>query len=68
MQITKDMTIGELLSIDQGAGMVLMQNGMFCVGCPSSVGETLEEASMVHGMDIDQLMSDINDYFADKEA
>lgn len=39
-----------LLSIDQGVGMVLMQNGMFCVGCPSSVGETLEEASMVHGM------------------
>ena len=66
MQITKDMTIGELLSIDQGVGMVLMQNGMFCVGCPSSVGETLEEASMVHGMDIDKLMKQINDHLASK--
>ena len=54
MQVTKDMTIGEL------------QNGMHCVGCPSAAGETLEEASMVHGMDIDKLLSDINAYLASK--
>ncbi len=43
-----------------------MQNGMHCVGCPSAAGETLEEASMVHGMDIDKLLSDINAYLASK--
>ena len=66
MQVTKDMTIGELLMMDRSAGAILMQNGMHCVGCPSAAGETLEEASMVHGMDIDKLLSDINDYLASK--
>ncbi len=66
MQATKDMTIGELLMMDRSVGAILMQNGMHCVGCPSAAGETLEEASMVHGMDIDQLMNDINAYLANK--
>ena len=66
MQVTKDMKIGELLMMDRSAGAILMQNGMHCVGCPSAAGETLEEASMVHGMDIDKLLSDINAYLASK--
>ena len=66
MQVTKDMTIGELLMMDRSAGAILMQNGMHCVGCPSAAGETREEASMVHGMDIDKLLSDINAYLASK--
>ena len=66
MQVTKDMTIGELLMMVRSAGAILMQNGMHCVGCPSAAGETLEEASMVHGMDIDKLLSDINAYLASK--
>ena len=66
MQVTKDMTIGELLMMDRSAGAILMQNGMHCVGCPSAAGETLEEASMVHGMDIDKLMEDLNGYLATK--
>ena len=60
MKVTKDMTIGELLMADRGAGMILMQNGMHCVGCPSAAGETLEEASMVHGMDCDKLVTELN--------
>ncbi len=66
MKATKEMTIGELLMTDRGVGMVLMQNGMHCVGCPSAAGETLAEAAMVHGMDIEKLMADIND-FLDKK-
>ena len=66
MQVTKDMTIGELLMMDRSAGAILMQNGMHCVGCPSSAGETLEEASIVHGMDANKLLSDINAYLASK--
>ncbi|KXL53986.1 hypothetical protein CLNEO_00820 [Anaerotignum neopropionicum] len=66
MKATKDMTIGELLMMDRGAAAILMGNGMHCVGCPSAAGETLEEASMVHGMDVEKLMQDINDYLANK--
>ena len=64
MQVTKDMTIGELLMMNRSVGAVLMQNGMHCVGCPSAAGETLEEASLVHGMDIDKLIADINGFIA----
>ena len=66
MKVTKDMTIGELLMADRGAGMILMQNGMHCVGCPSAAGETLEEASMVHGIDCDKLVTELNAYLEAK--
>ena len=60
-QITKDMTIGEIIRIDQGVIPILMEAGMHCIGCPSAQGETLEEAAMVHRMDIDALMKAINE-------
>ena len=50
VNITKEMTMGELLSIDRGVAVVLMNAGMHCIGCPSSIGESLEEAAMVHGI------------------
>ena len=60
-QITKDMTIGEIIRIDQSVIPILMEAGMHCIGCPSAQCETLEEAAMVHGMDIDALMKAINE-------
>ena len=43
---------------------VLMNAGMHCLGCPSAQGESLEEAAMVHGMDADVLVEQINDFLA----
>lgn len=57
--ITKDMTIGEILRADPDVAPVLMDAGMHCLGCPSAQGESLEEAAMVHGLDIDALMDKI---------
>ncbi|MDO5573294.1 MAG: DUF1858 domain-containing protein [bacterium] len=57
--ITKDMTIGEILRANPNVAPVLMEAGMHCLGCPSAQGESLEEAAMVHGMDIDSLMEKI---------
>lgn len=64
--VTKDMIIGELIMIDRGIIPILMQAGMHCIGCPSSQGETLEEACMVHGMDVEALLTDINSYLVSK--
>ena len=61
-KITKDTTIGEAIQIDAGIIPILMSAGMHCVGCPSSAGETIEEAAMVHGLDCEALMEDITDY------
>ncbi len=64
--VNKNMTIGELLQVDMGIAAILMASGMHCIGCPASQGETLEEASMVHGMECDDLVSKINEYLANK--
>ncbi len=66
--IHKDMLIGEIITIDPGNAAILMANGMHCPGCPSAQGETLEEAALVHGMDVEELIKDMNDYLAKKEA
>lgn len=57
--ITKDMTIGEILQKNQNVVPVLLEAGMHCLGCPASQGESLEEAAMVHGIDVDELMAKI---------
>ena len=61
-RITKDTTIGEALQIDAGIIPILMGIGMHCVGCPSSAGDRLEEAAMVHGIDPDMLIEEIQNY------
>jgi len=66
MEITKKTTMGEMLSYDRGIAMVLMQAGMHCIGCPSSIHESLEDACMVHGIDADELLKNIHQYLASK--
>ena len=61
-RVTKDTTIREVIQIDAGVIPILMGAGMHCVGCPSSAGETLEEAAMVHGIDSDMLVEEIQSY------
>ena len=60
------MTIQQVLEIDMNSAPVFFSMGMHCVGCPSSIGETLEEAAMVHGFDVDELVKKLNEYFAQK--
>ncbi len=64
--ISKDMVIGQIIRIDDDLIPILMNAGMHCVGCPSAQAETLEEAAMVHGMDINSLVNDMNNYLTSK--
>ena len=59
-KVTKDTMIGELLQIDENVAPMLLNIGMHCLGCPSSRGETVEEACMVHGVDVDEVLAKIN--------
>ena len=63
-QVTKDTLIGEALMINMDIAPILMNAGMHCVGCPSAQGESIAEAAMVHGMDADALVKEINDFLA----
>lgn len=60
MEITKDTLIGELVRQKPEAAGTLMQFGMGCVGCPSAQMETLAEAAVVHGLDLDELLKALN--------
>lgn len=67
-QVTKQTMIGELLQIDQNVAPILLNIGMHCLGCPSSQMETIEEAAMVHGIDPDTLVTQINNFLASDNA
>ncbi|MDD7796259.1 DUF1858 domain-containing protein [Clostridium sp. 'White wine YQ'] len=58
--ITKEMTIGEVVRTNPEKAEILMSFGMGCVGCPSAQSETLEEAAIVHGLNLTELMTALN--------
>ena len=66
-QIDKNMTVGDILDLDRETAVYFLNMGMHCLGCPASRGETVEEACMVHGVDADALVKEINAYLAGKE-
>ena len=59
IELTKEMTIGEILRLKPEVAPVLLEIGMHCLGCPSAQAESLEEAAMVHGIDIEELMKKV---------
>lgn len=60
-KITKTMTIGKVLSIDENLATILIGFGLHCFGCPMSQAETLEEAAEVHGVDVDIMVEKLNE-------
>ncbi|MCX7749955.1 MAG: DUF1858 domain-containing protein [Clostridia bacterium] len=62
-KVTKDMIIADVLKMDRGTAPIFMNSGMHCLGCPSASGESIEDACAVHGIDADQLIKELNEYF-----
>ena len=60
IMITKEMILGEILRVKPEAAQILMGCGMHCLGCPSSQMESLEDACMVHGLQIEDLLAKLN--------
>ena len=67
-EITKEMSLTEVLSIDRGTASVFMDFGMTCLGCPYSMMETIEQACAGHGVNADELVDQLNGYLAEKHA
>ncbi|BAK99403.1 hypothetical protein OBV_22050 [Oscillibacter valericigenes Sjm18-20] len=61
VEITKDTIIGDILDVAPQTAPIFFSIGMHCLGCPSSRGETVEEACMVHGIDVDKLLKLVNE-------
>lgn len=54
------MTFAEIFSLNQEAGFVLMQEGLFCGGCPMAQLETLEDGCIAHGVDVEKILKKLN--------
>ena len=58
--VEKDGNIGDILDVAPQTAPIFFSIGMHCLGCPSSRGETVEEACAVHGVDVDKLLELVN--------
>lgn len=65
--ITKEITIGELLKAEPETAPLLMAAGMHCLGCPSAQAESIADAAMVHGIDADALVEQINRFLETRQ-
>ena len=65
IEITKDTIIGDILDVAPQTAPIFLSIGMHCLGCPSSRGETVEEACMVHGVDADEFLGALNAFLGE---
>ena len=67
IEITKDTIIGDILDIAPQTAPIFLSIGMHCLGCPSSRGETVEQACAVHGINTEALLAKINEFLGDAQ-
>jgi hybrid cluster-associated redox disulfide protein len=65
-KVTQDMIVSDVLKIDKGTVPIFFKNGLYCLGCPSAAGESLKDACAVHGIDVDKLVRELNEYMDKK--
>ena len=57
IEIKRDTIIGDILDVAPQTAPIFLSIGMHCLGCRSSRGETVEEACMVHGSDVEKRLA-----------
>lgn len=67
-KVTKDMIISDVLKMDKGTVPIFLNSGMHCLGCPSSSGESIEDACAIHGINADSLVEELNKFFEGKKS
>jgi len=61
MNVTKDMTIGSVVETYPQTIPIFQRYGMGCLGCPATAYENVEQGALMHGIDIDELMTALNE-------
>ncbi len=64
--IDKTMSISSVLKVDPETAPILMSFGMHCLGCPHATAESLENACFAHGVSVDELVDQLNEFLASK--
>lgn len=62
--VTKNMTIGDVVSKYPALAEILMDNGVHCIGCGGAFMETIEQGFKGHGMsdeEVNRIVQEMND-------
>jgi len=60
VKITKDMSIAEVIRKYPETIEVFFNYDLHCVGCAASEFDTIESGAMVHGINVEYLLFDLN--------
>lgn len=59
--ISKDMNIADVVNKNPDAALKLLDFGLGCGGCHFAVFETIEQGCEVHGLDVNEVLEELND-------
>lgn len=59
-QIDDESIVADIIRVYPQTIPVLRNFGMGCLGCPSATGEALKKAADIHGIDVKELVSELN--------
>ena len=62
-KITKDMTFHQVLQLSPEVAKVLGKFNLGCIGCMGAINETLEQGAIAHGLDVNDILTDLNALF-----
>ena len=65
--IHKDMIFADIMQKYPEAAEIMMHRGLHCVGCGMAAYETLEQGAIMHGMNPDKLVKELNQKLAKKK-
>jgi len=66
MKITENMLLNEILEMNPDPTDVFLRHGLNCLGCPGAQSESLREAAEGHGINLEKLIDDLNNFLQDK--
>lgn len=62
MLIKPETMLRDILGADPAVEEFFLNQGMHCLSCMASAGETLEQACDVHGLDVDDFVEELNSF------
>ena len=63
-QVTKDMTFASVMRMHPDVVKVLGKYNLGCIGCMGAQNESLEQGCSAHGINVDDILVDLNALFA----
>lgn len=66
-KVNENMIISEVLAMDNNTAAILFQHGLHCLGCMHATSESLKDACAVHGIDVQNLVDDLNKFFDEQK-